>query len=87
MADQGLSQERRLFRVIGDKARPTEQTEPIHSTESPVDCARRQPFGGQPQCIPQSSPQESSNKPILEVMRSHGWEAIAGPWNVNNSIL
>jgi hypothetical protein len=77
MADQGLSQESRLFRVIGDKARSTEQTEPINSTESPVNYTRRQPFGGQPQCISQGSPQEGSDKPILEVMRSHGWGLIA----------
>ena len=70
MADQRLSQERRLLRVIGDKAHPTEQSEPIHSTEPPLDRTRRHAFNGKPEGIPQGGPQKGSNQTILEVITS-----------------
>jgi len=74
MADQRLSQERRLLRIVGDKARPTEQSESIHSAEPPMDRTRRHAFNRKPEGIPQGGSQEGSNQPIFEVVRtSHGW--------------
>ena len=74
MAYQRLSQDRRLLRVIGDKARPTEQSESIHSTVPTLDCTRRHAFNREPEGIAQGGSQEGSNQPIVEVMRtSHGW--------------
>ena len=72
MADQRLSQDRRLLRVIGDKACPTEQPELIHSAEPPLDRISRHAFGRKPQGIPQGGSQQGSNQPIFEVMRGHG---------------
>ncbi len=74
MAYQRLSQERRLLRVIGDQARPTEQSKSINSSEPPLDRTRRHAFNRKPEGIAQGGSQEGSNQPIVEVMgTSHGW--------------
>ena len=68
MADEALGQERRLFRVVGDEARLTQQPEPVDAPEPSPDRPGRHPLGRQAQRIAQRRSQQDGDQAILDAL-------------------